>query len=290
MLAATAAVLAFGAAPAQADHHLVRIAEVFAGGEDEPLATAEYVQLQMTSAGQNFFADTGSTVTLFAEDGELTATQSIPGDYPNGQRGRRVLLGAQGMEALFPSANDLPDVQWIPDDYLAPTGGAACFTSGVFGPIDCVSWGAFDGTPAPASPTGGNAPPLTSPDMLGFALIRRTPPCGGGLIDTNSPGNLTTGSPDPQNNSAPAATGDPCPNTTITKKPPKRTAKARARFAFTSSINPATFRCKLDSAPYRTCDSPYAKRVKRGRHTFRVKATAGGATDPTPASYSWRRV
>lgn len=281
-----AAVLTFGAAPAQANHHLVRIAEVFAGGNAPPLENVEYVQLQMTSSGQNFFGGTNSTVTLFGEDGAVTATQPLPGNPANGQRGRRVLLGAQDMAPLFPGSDDDPDFEWLPDDYLSLTGGAVCFTSGVFGPIDCVSWGAYDGTPAPPSSTGGNAPALAS----GVALIRRTSPCSGGLIDTNNPGDLIPGPqpPDPQNNAAPAATGVPCPNTTITKKPRKRTTKRRARFVFTSSLNPSTFRCKLDSAPFKNCDSPITKRVKRGKHTFRVKATAAGLTDPSPASYSWK--
>ena len=209
----------------QADHHLVRIAEVFAGGDAPPLENVEYVQLQMTSSGQNFFGGTNSTVTLFGEDGAVTATQPLPGNPANGQRGRRVLLGAQDMAPLFPGPDDDPDFEWSPDNYLSLTGGAACFTSGVFGPIDCVSWGAYDGTPAPPSPTGGNAPALAS----GVALIRRTSPCSGGLIDTNNPGDLTPGPqpPDPQNNAAPAATGVPA-NTTITKKPRKRATSVGA--------------------------------------------------------------
>jgi hypothetical protein len=275
-----AAALAFSAAPAQADHHEVRIAEVSAGGL-VTFTTAEYVQLQMTSSGQNLFQGTGSTVTLYDADGGQELSTPVNANVPNGQRGRRVLIGASDLPG-----GTAPDFTWIPGNYLSPNGGAACFTSGVFGPIDCVSWGDYDGDPPPPSPTGGNAPAF--PDGLGLA--RRTPPCGPGLIDTNDPDDLEISGLNPANNASPAATGDPCPNTTITKKPRKRTTKRRAVFEFKSSINPATFRCKLDSAPFRDCDTPFRKRVKRGKHTFRVRATAGGATDPTPASYRWKVV
>jgi hypothetical protein len=81
------------------------------------------------------------------------------------------------------------------------------------------------------------------------------------------------------------------PETTITKKPSKRTTSRRATFRFESSEPAgATFECKLDSKPYKNCSSPKKYRhLKPGRHKFRVRATdAFGNTDPASASYGWR--
>jgi hypothetical protein len=265
--------LALGAAPAHADHHLVKIAEVSAGASG--FTTSEYVQLQMTSSGQNFFGGTSSTVTLYDADGNVEHTESVDMDVDNGQRGRRVLIGASNLPTT-------PDFSWTPSDHLALSGGAACFTSGEFGPIDCVSWGSYDGSPAPPSPTGGNAPAIQD----GLGIVRLTPPCGPGLIDTNDPSDLAIGGLNPANNASPAATGDPCPETTITKHPKKKTTKRKAVFEFTANLGIDTFKCKLDSAPFKSCTSPFSKRVRKGKHTFKVKATG----DDSPASFSWKVV
>ena len=272
---AACAALALGAAPAMADHHEVRIAEVYPGSNDAE--DLEYVQLQMTASGQNFFGDTSSSVTLQGPTGTTTLSVPVNTDVINGQRGRRVLIGYEALETPFgPDAE--PDFDFLAGDYLDGAGGAACFISGGFGPIDCVSWGSFAGSTA--SPTGGDAPALTDAS----ALVRRAPACGGGLIDTNNPSNLTTESPDPFNNGVPAATGTPCPQTTITRKPRRKTTKRRARFKFTATQGVDDFKCKLDSRPFRDCTSPFVKRVSRGRHTFKVRADG----DPSPASYSWK--
>jgi hypothetical protein len=81
------------------------------------------------------------------------------------------------------------------------------------------------------------------------------------------------------------------PNTKITKKPPKKTTKRKAKFKFTSNEGGAGFDCKLDKKPYRPCDggSFTAKRLKTGKHTFRVRAVDGfGNADPSPAKHTWK--
>ena len=266
--------LALGAVPAQADHHLVKIAEVFPG--DTVLGTTnEYVELEMTSSGQDLFGGTNSTVTLQAANGTVTATASLNSNLSNGERGRRILVAATGLQGKT------PNFTWTAGDHLNPAGGAVCFDpkSGV-GFIDCVSWGSFTGSTT--SPTGGDAPAIPN----GSSLARKRPACGSGLIDTNDPSDWTTGGYDPQNNSDPALTGDPCPQTTITKHPKKKTTKRRAKFEFTANLGIDEFKCKLDRAPFKDCTSPFTKRVKRGKHTFKVKA----AGDDSPASFSWKVV
>ena len=78
------------------------------------------------------------------------------------------------------------------------------------------------------------------------------------------------------------------PETTITKRPKKRTANRVARFRFRSDESGSTFRCKLDSGRFKRCSSPFRKRVKPGRHILRVRAIdRAGNADPTPAKVRW---
>jgi Ca2+-binding RTX toxin-like protein len=84
-------------------------------------------------------------------------------------------------------------------------------------------------------------------------------------------------------------TVDSLPNTRITAKPKIRIRKRRATFKFAS--NEATkFECKLDGKPYKACSSPRVlRRLKLGRHTFRVRAVdVDGDRDPTPAKHTFR--
>jgi secreted trypsin-like serine protease len=82
------------------------------------------------------------------------------------------------------------------------------------------------------------------------------------------------------------------PETTIGKRPKKtvrtRKKKARAKFTF-NATEPASFQCKVDRKSARACSSPFATRVRRGRHTFTVAATDSlKNADATPATYKWR--
>ena len=83
--------------------------------------------------------------------------------------------------------------------------------------------------------------------------------------------------------------GGPAPNTSIGKKPAKRTRKRRARFTFSATQAGARFECKLDRRPFKTCASPLRIRVRPGRHSFQVRAVStDGKPDPTPAGFRWR--
>jgi subtilisin family serine protease len=80
------------------------------------------------------------------------------------------------------------------------------------------------------------------------------------------------------------------PQTTISSGPSGTTTSRSATFRFRSSKARSTFQCKLDSRAWRTCRSPKAyKTLKKGRHTFRVRAISpGGVKDTTPAVRTWR--
>jgi glucose/arabinose dehydrogenase len=79
------------------------------------------------------------------------------------------------------------------------------------------------------------------------------------------------------------------PETKLGRHPLARTAKTTATFTFAATLGGATFSCKLDGKPKAACRSPKAyKRLKPGRHTFKVWASAGVLTDPTPAKFGWK--
>jgi hypothetical protein len=82
------------------------------------------------------------------------------------------------------------------------------------------------------------------------------------------------------------------PQTTISKRPANRGKRRKARYRVEASEPQSTFECKLDRRPFKPCSSPRKlKRLKPGRHRFKVRATDGaGNTDPSPARDRFRVV
>jgi hypothetical protein len=88
------------------------------------------------------------------------------------------------------------------------------------------------------------------------------------------------------------------PETTITKHPKRKlpTDKRRVRVKFRfegtddfSAPEALTFECKLDHKSVRSCASPFKKRVKPGKHRFRVWAIDEvGNVDETPARFRFK--
>jgi hypothetical protein len=102
---------------------------------------------------------------------------------------------------------------------------------------------------------------------------------------------LTFVEPQPPSPSPPdAEQGDTVPpDTQITRAPKKKTRKKQASFEFISTEPASTFQCKLDGRSFEPCSSPQDYKVKKGKHTFQVRATdPAGNTDPTPAGASWK--
>jgi hypothetical protein len=82
---------------------------------------------------------------------------------------------------------------------------------------------------------------------------------------------------------------DPPPDTNVDSAPPAETNSSAATFVFSSNVSGSTFQCKLDAAAYSACATPKAYAgLSEGTHTFSVKATASGAVDPSPATYTWK--
>ena len=131
------------------------------------------------------------------------------------------------------------------------------------------------------------ASPFTAPVLVAGAhsfSVRATD--GAGNTDaspaTRSFTVKTGGSPPPPKDTT-------APQTTIRTKPKKSTTSRKSKFTFGSNEAGSTFTCRLDKAPYRTCRSPFSKKVKPGKHKFSVKATDGaGNMDASAATFSWK--
>jgi len=79
------------------------------------------------------------------------------------------------------------------------------------------------------------------------------------------------------------------PETQITKGPKDKTRKRKATFEFSSSEPNVSFECSLDGKPFVSCLSPDTVKVKKGKHSFAVRARdAAGNLDGSPASDDWK--
>jgi hypothetical protein len=78
------------------------------------------------------------------------------------------------------------------------------------------------------------------------------------------------------------------PDTAIDSGPTGTLDDRGATFEFSSPVAGATFECSIDGASFSSCDSPKSYTdLDDGSHEFRVRASAVGNTDPTPASRNW---
>jgi CSLREA domain-containing protein len=77
--------------------------------------------------------------------------------------------------------------------------------------------------------------------------------------------------------------------TTITKGPKGRIHARKVRFVFVSNEKGAKFECKLDRKPFKPCKSPKTyKKLKPGKHVFKVRAVKGKNVDQTPAKRKFK--
>ncbi|HEX7245718.1 MAG TPA: hypothetical protein VF245_09155 [Solirubrobacterales bacterium] len=288
----TCLALAVTAPSASATFHQMSIREVYPGSAANP--SAEYVELQMWSSGQNLVG--GHVLRTYTAAGAPSATV-LPSDVPNGASQSTILIATPAAETEFGVAADAP----LPaTDGLDPAGGAVCWEE-----IDCVAWGDFaSGLP---SPSGADALPAGIPNEM---ALRRTiaPGCATALEQADDRDDSATDFaavfPDPRPNSVapsehvcvPASGpsgsygGARAPQTLLRKKPPRRTHDSTPTFRFASDEPGSTFLCKLDRRGYKPCRSPFTtRRLSIGRHLFRVRARdRSGLLDPSPVSYRFR--
>jgi hypothetical protein len=95
----------------------------------------------------------------------------------------------------------------------------------------------------------------------------------------------------------PEAGDSTAPETTITKRPNDKTENRTAIFEFTGTDARAIsgFQCKFDATAFAPCNSPYTIRVKKGKgikkgkHTFQVRAIDQAGNVGSPATDTWKR-
>jgi hypothetical protein len=282
-------------AGASATFHEMSIREVYPGSLAEP--ESEYVELQMWAAGQNHVE--GHVLKTYSASGSVTSTNTFASDVPGGANQSTILLATSGAETEFGVGADTA----LSAGKLDPAGGAVCWEN-----LDCVSWGSFSGSLP--SPAGTPAPAI--PD--GMALRRTIAPGCASLLEPtddrdNSAADFSAVFPAPRPNSvAPTERNCPgsaegglgggpagssqrgAPQTTLRRKPGKKTHDRTPTFRFASDEPGSTFQCKLDGRPFRPCRSPLTtKQLTRGHHIFKVRARDdSGKLDPTPASYGFK--
>ena len=77
------------------------------------------------------------------------------------------------------------------------------------------------------------------------------------------------------------------PNTVIASvRVNKHSRQATTKFRGSHGVGKLSFKCKLDRGKWTSCRSPKTyKHLKKGRHTFQVKAVdRRGKVDPTPGT------
>lgn len=258
-----------------ADHHEIKITEVFPGYAENP--SAEFVEVQMYSANQNLLAQVD--MQFYSAGGTPLIPPVELENVPNPQNQRTALAGTTEFEAVFTLQ---ADKEFIP--VLDPAGGGVCVVSETgFGTLDCVAWGtatvAGAGTSEPAIPDGMSIERSISANCN--TLLEAQDDTGSSAAD------FTPVFPTPQINSD-AGVNSTCPNTQITKKPKAKTTDRTPRFEFSGGDS---YACVLDDQEI-PCDTPFAPgKLSRGKHTIEVAAhESDGSDDGTPAKYSWKIV
>lgn len=164
----------------------------------------------------------------------------------------------------------------------------------------------FEGTFSSVTPAGTNGNQTAAPQFVNAAAgdyhqAAGSPTIDAGAVDgssgtTDFDGDARTlgsapdiGADEFVPPAPPAVPDTTAPDTKIVKKPKRKTRRRLAAFTFSATESGATFRCKLDRARYKSCRSPFRKRVRPGRHVLRVVAVdAAGNVDPKPAVWRWR--
>jgi hypothetical protein len=141
---------------------------------------------------------------------------------------------------------------------------------------------------APLPGAGEDRYEVTAADAGGrlVAKVTATNPFGSEAA-FSAPSEPVAGPGDPGSPSPPRTAG--APETRIVKHPRRRTSRRTASFAFSADQPGSSFQCKLDRGAFKPCRSPFRRKLKPGRHSFRVRAvSSAGAVDPTPASFRWK--
>ena len=273
---ATGAALLALAPAAQADHHFVSITEVFPGVSENP--AAEFVELQMYSAGQNNF-EPGASLSFHNAAGAVDRDASSGRTSRNGANQRTLLIGTPAMETLFGKQADTEYASAALD--RCGRRGVPALERLRASPL--IVWlGVRRRSPAPERLSTRSPMARRSCATSALAATR----CSNRA--TTRTRASTTSQPAPSSTPQPNTEAGPtesCPNTKITKKPK---AKTKDRTP-SSSSRAATASCAASTARRpRQCDSGQFEpgKLSRGKHEFAVRATEadGSVTAPPPST------
>jgi CSLREA domain-containing protein len=131
-------------------------------------------------------------------------------------------------------------------------------------------------TSAPGTPSGATSEVSAPAAAVADPIPPEEPKGGGGGNGGGSSGNGSgTSGPPP-----PPAVAKVAPKVKIISGPKKTTTATKVTFKFkATNVSGAKFECKLDGARWASCKSPKTlKKLKVGKHTFRVRAKANGIT------------
>jgi hypothetical protein len=260
------------------------IGRVAAQGEGLADCTANTGHVTYANTGSNpYVATTGGVITEWrfrAEANPGTIVMQVLAPDPN-NNAQYTPLAETAPAALI--ANQLNKVQArIPISagqeigLRTVTASHGCYAIPVTGFTD------FGSAPPAPLPGGG-------PAMYGF---------GSGSAATNI---AATVEPDGDNDGFGDETQDGCPKNAsrsddcvapsvkIDKGPKKKTKKPKAKFKFSSDDATATFECSVDGKKFSACASPLkVKGLRKGKHTFEVRAIDKNKNASDEASYGWK--
>jgi hypothetical protein len=258
-------------------------------------------------SGQQLFFDGGNEErsSQFTPDGQTLVVGSETGDYDI----RKIPASLAGAPYTTSTGIADEDDQLTYEPTVSPDGRRVAFmqiptSAPITTPFDIYGVSIEGGVSEPLfDAAGSERDPSYSPDgtkmafsLDGVAMIGNADGSGDpqplDIGAAQAPGGFEWAAkplpaaiaPEPAGPSTEAA----IPNGRIGKHPKKRGTKRTIKFTFSSSVPGSSFECKLDRRRFRSCKSPFKRRLKPGRHAFRLRTTGpGGAADPTPAIFRW---
>ena len=207
----------------------------------------------------------------------------------NGGTIRNIAITLETAESTPPSTNidDTHCTITLPASQFSTNHGSSLASMSFSSDGSTLAWGQDDGVyeanvsnPNDCATVSGSAHlavPGGQMPFLGAAAL--SPPAQSTGTGTTGGGGSSTGGGSSSQAGA--------PNTAIASvRVDKRSRQATMKFSGSHGVGKLSFKCKLDRSKWTSCRSPKTyKHLKKGRHTFQVKAVdRRGKVDATPAT------
>jgi hypothetical protein len=189
-----------------------------------------------------------------------------------------LIVGHSALEGVFPSglrtfATRIPVQAGDVIGFHQPTSGEACDA------LPDYSVQFVPGDPEPGA-TVATSPSPTRLDIA--AILEPDADCDDFGDETQDPSVDPIGC----DKAAPTASITKAPKDKVKTK--KKRAKATFEFSGTDARAIASFQCSLDGAAFTPCTSPHTVNVKKGTHSFAVRAVDQAGNLGTPVSDDWK--